>query len=214
MTINLEIIKSAYLFDKEEIKDLNTKKIVPKMIFRRRFTRSTKIIIELMDMLKFTKGRIVYGSSFGELQATSKILLDIDAFGTPSPTDFQNAVYNTPVSYASILHLNKNEILTVSSGDLTSLKVLKAGALKALDGDEILLLCVETLNIKGIEELNNCVDYLECAVGMIVKVTSKKANLSLTSDNEKNYPKSIIHMMNLAKKINNNDKHNVVEIKL
>lgn len=56
-----------------------------------------------------------------------------------SPTDFQNSVYNTAVSYVSILMHNQYEILTISSGDKTSLNVLKAGALKALDGDEILL---------------------------------------------------------------------------
>ncbi len=57
----------------------------------------------------------------------------------------QNSVYNTAVSYASILFENKNEILTISSGDETSLKVLKAGGIKALDNDEVVLICSETL---------------------------------------------------------------------
>ena len=88
-----------------------------------------------------------------------------------SPTDFQNSVYNTAVSYASILFKNTSEILTISSGEQTSLKVLKVGAIKALDEDEILLVCCETLNINNIEEVNYCIDFLESAVALKVKIS-------------------------------------------
>jgi hypothetical protein len=87
-----------------------------------------------------------------------------------SPTDFQNSVYNTAVSYASILFENKNEILTISSGDETSFKVLKAGAIKALDNDEVVLICSETINIPNIQEVNSCIDFLESVVALKVKM--------------------------------------------
>ena len=71
------------------------------------------------------------------------------------PLAFQNSVYNTAPSYFSLLHKNKNEILTISSGDDTSKNVLQTGALQAVTtGDEVLLVCSEAINIPNIEEVN------------------------------------------------------------
>ena len=125
MKINLEILSASYLFGEKEIENLNTKELVPAMILRRRLTRASKLIIELMSNVDFKEGRIIYGTSFGELLATSNILNAILKNDILSPTDFQNSVYNTAVSYASILFKNTSEILTISSGEQTSLKVLK-----------------------------------------------------------------------------------------
>ena len=170
MKINLEILESAYIYAPREIDELYTKELVPKMITRRRLTRAAKIAIFLADKVSFEHGRIVYGSSFGELGPTANILNSINTKEPISPTHFQNSVYNTAVSYLSMLNNNKNEIMTISSGDKTSLNILKLGAIKALDGDTLLLLATETLNIDRIEEVNSCIDFLECGVALIVKV--------------------------------------------
>ena len=103
MKINLEIVESAFIFAPEEIAELNTKALVPKMLFRRRLTRAAKIAIYLADRVNFERGRIVYGSSFGELLSTANILDSIEKKEPISPTAFQNSVYNTAVSYLSIL---------------------------------------------------------------------------------------------------------------
>ncbi|WP_026803009.1 beta-ketoacyl synthase chain length factor [Aliarcobacter lanthieri] len=213
MNINLEILDTVLIYDKEEIKELNTKELVPQMVFRRRLTRASKLVIEALSKLDCRNHRIIYGTSFGELLASSNILKAILDSDILSPTDFQNSVYNTAVSYSSILMKNKNEILTISSGDETSLKVLKAGAIKSLDNDELILVCSETLNIPNIEEINNCIDYLECVAALKVKITEENENISLENIALKYFPKSIEHIVYITQNCVRNKK-NIVKIEL
>lgn len=213
MKINLEILSATYLVADEEIGDLRTKELVPKMVFRRRLTRAAKLVVEAVDKVGFENGRIVYGSAFGELKASANILSAILNDQMISPTDFQNSVYNTAVSYLSILKNNKNEILTISSGDKTAEKILKVGAVKALDGDEILLLASETMNIENIEQINNCIDTLENVVALKVRVTEEKANINILNENNSKYPESISQMIEIAKNYDEN-KQNVIEIQI
>jgi uncharacterized coiled-coil protein SlyX len=214
MKINLEIMSSAYLIGEQTIEALNTKELVPKMVFRRRLTQASKLVIELMHKVDFTQGRIMYGSAYGELEATSNILHAIVDNNGLSPTDFQNSVYNTAASYASILHENQNEIMTISSGDETGEKLLKLGAIKALDGDEILLIATETMNIKNIQDINQCIDYLECAVAFKVKVTQENPTLEISKDNSiSRLPKSMALLIEIAKKVNPN-KLNILSVVL
>lgn len=213
MKINLKIMDASYLYADSEVSSLNTKEIVPKMMQRRRLTKASKLLLELMNKMTFTKGRIVYGTAFGELLATSKILKSILNEETVSPTDFQNSVYNTAVSYASILHNNEEEILTISSGEQTSLAVLKVGAVKAMDNDELLLICSETINIENIDVLNKCHNYLECAVALRVKISDEEENLFYkTNESEINVPLSIRAMLNIAMSFNANS--NVIGVEL
>lgn len=213
MKINLEILDAFYLYDKDEVKELNTKTLVPQMVFRRRLTRASKLVIEALAKIDAKNSRIVYGSSFGELSSSANILKSILENETPSPTDFQNSVYNTAVSYASILFENKNEIMTISSGDETSLKVLKAGAIKALDGDEIALVCSESINIPNIDEINSCIDFLECVVAIKIKISNEDANIDLENISLDGFSKSIEHLMYIARNFNKNKK-NIVTILL
>lgn len=213
MKINLEILSASYLFGEKEVEELNTKELVPSMILRRRLTRASKLIIELMANVDFKEGRIIYGTSFGELLATSNILNAILENDILSPTDFQNSVYNTAVSYASILFKNTSEILTISSGEETSLKVLKVGAIKALDEDEILLVCCETLNINNIEEVNYCIDFLESAVALKVKISKEKATINFENIQNNSYPKAIEHILHIAKNFKNDTK-NIIEVEI
>lgn len=213
-SINLEIIESAYVYANSEIKELNIKTLVPKMMTRRRLTRASKIAIYLSDKVGFNKGRIVYGSSFGELPATSYILDSITKQETISPTHFQNSVYNTAVSYLSMLHGNQEEIMTISSGDDTALNVLKMGAVKALDGDTLLLMVTETLNIENIEKVNKCASYLECGVALKVRLLNKPATIDLSTQKSGNkMPISIRQMYEIAKNCHE-EKTNIIEIKL
>jgi len=200
MKINLEILDSASIYAPCEIADLNTKELVPKMLLRRRLTRAAKIAIYLADKVSFKQGRIVYGSSFGELPATANILNSLEAQETISPTHFQNSVYNTAVSYLSILAQNQHEIQTISSGDNTSLNVLKAGVVKALDSDTLLLMATETLNIENIGDVNHCINYLECGVALKVRISNAKPTIDLsTLSNQENFPPSLIHMIHISK---------------
>lgn len=214
MTVNLEILSSAFLVGKEHIEELNTKELVPQMLMRRRLTQASKIVIEAISKLD-TKGneRVICGSSFGELPTTASILDALYKKEPISPTDFQNSVYNTAVSYFSILNKNQSEMLTISSGDETSLKVLKAGALKALDGDELILVCFETINIPNIEQVNKCIEYLESVVALKVRVTQDKANLSVSTTELKGVPLSISHMFYVAQQANQHSKA-IIEIQL
>ena len=213
MKINLEILDASYIYNEIEVENLKTKEIVPKMILRRRLTKASKLVLELMNNVNFQHGRIVYGTGYGEVLATANILKAILNKDHVSPTDFQNSVYNTAVSYASIMAKNKSEILTISSGDKTSAKVLKVGAVKALDLDEILLISLETMNIENIEEINKCNNYLECAVLLKVKVTTEDSNFVYSKDlKDLNLPSSVQDMFLIAK--NYSKKNNIVEVNL
>jgi len=214
MKINLEILDSAYISAEREIEELHTKQLVPKMVTRRRLTRAAKIVVYLADQVDFTKGRIIYGNNFGELNATAHIIHAIKDNESISPTHFQNSVYNTAVSYLSILHSNEEEILTISSGDNTAKNVLKVGAIKAMEGDTLLLMVTETLNIENIEEINKCIDFLECGAALKVKFTSDSATIDYTKIQKiKGLPLSVQEIFSLAKNLDNNKK-NIIEVTL
>ena len=214
MKINLEILDCAFIRAEKEIEDLQTKNLVPKMVTRRRLTRAAKIVIYLADQVNFTKGRIVYGNNFGELNATANIINAIKDKESISPTHFQNSVYNTAVSYLSILHANQEEILTISSGDNTAKNVLKLGAVKALQGDTLLLLVTETLNIDKIEEVNHCIDYLECGAALKVRLSSDSPNVDPTKIQKiKGLPLSVQEIFALAKNLDK-QKKNIIEVTL
>lgn len=199
MKVNLEILSSAYLLGEKSLELHRIKELVPQMMVRRRLTKAAKICVELLSRVEhFEGGRILCGSAFGELETTANILNAIHDEQPLSPTDFQNSVYNAAVSYLSILYHNHNEILTLSCGDKTARSVLKAGALKALDGDILLLLCFETLDIVGIEQVNHCINYLESGVALVVRVTKEKATLSLQKSSLVGVPNSISEMLHVA----------------
>lgn len=212
MKINLEIIESSYIYAPVQIEDLKTKELVPKMVTRRRLTRAAKIAIYLAFQTNFEDGRVVYGNNYAELDSSVKILNSINNQEQISPTVFQNSVNNTAVSYLSMITSNKNEIMTISSGDNTSLNILKSGAIKALDGDTLLLLVTETINIEKIEELNNCIDFLECGVALKVKFTEENSTIDYKDiTNKERFPLSVVHMLNIAKNIDEN-KSNIIEV--
>ncbi|QKF83500.1 beta-ketoacyl synthase chain length factor [Halarcobacter ebronensis] len=213
MKVNLEILEAAYLFGKESIENLSTKELVPKMVIRRRLTPAAKIVVELLNKIEFNNHRVFYGTNYGELNASSKILNSILYEDILSPTDFQNSVYNTAVSYASILNKNYSEILTTSSGDETSQKLLKLGAIKALDKDEVVLICTETINIKNINQINKCIDYLESGVVLKLKISEEEASIKYEGIRNKGFPKSIDEMLTIAKAFDK-DKKNIIEVKL
>ncbi|MDC0932256.1 beta-ketoacyl synthase chain length factor [Arcobacteraceae bacterium] len=211
--INLQILDACVVLDKTEIVDLNTKKLVPKMVTRRRLTRASKIAIYLASKVNYSNERILFGSSFGELLATDTILNSIADNEPISPTHFQNSVYNTAISYLSILSGNEKEIMTISSGDNTSKNILKSAAVKALDGDELLLMGIETLNIPNINDVNDCIEYLECGVALRVKFTEETANLKVDSKKIIKIPNSLVELYNVA--INTRtEQNNIIEVEL
>jgi len=214
MKIKLEILSASSICAKQEIEDLHTKILVPKMVTRRRLTRAAKMAIYLADHVSFTQGKIIYGSSFGELPATANILHAIQKEEGISPTHFQNSVYNTAVSYLSMLHENKEEILTVSSGDNTSEKVLKAGAIKALEGGTFLLLVTETLNIDAIDEVNTCHAHLESGAALKVRLSTETPTIDIkTLPVDKHLPASVQLLYALASTIKTTQK-NIIEVAL
>jgi len=214
MKLHLDVLASAFVYAHEEIGELRTKELVPKMLLRRRLTRAAKIVVYLADQVGFSSGRIVYGSSFGELPATANILKNIEARESISPTHFQNSVYNTAVSYLSMLNGNQNEIQTLSSGDKTSLNVLKSGAVKAMDGDTLLLIATETVHIDRIDEVNRCMKYLECGVALKVKITQDKPTILLDANSvNEGFPPSLVAMIQVAKSFREGQR-NIVEVLL
>lgn len=170
-SVVLKINSSAKIYAPEKIEDLEEKRLAPNMMMRRRLTRNSRLMLYLADKCGFTGGKIVYGSCFSEIEETAKIANAILEESMLSPTSFQNSVYNTAPSYFSLINKDTDEIITVSSGNKTSLDALKTAALQALvSGEKILCVCSECINIKNIEEINTCAKYLEAGVAVVIEV--------------------------------------------
>jgi hypothetical protein len=156
-------------------------------------------MIYLSDQCSFSDGPVVYGSAFGEMQATADITGAIANSQPISPTAFQNSVYNTAPSYFSLLHGNRNEILTISSGDNTSANVLQAAALQALTMNrEVLLICSEALDIPNIDEVNTCTDFLESGVALTIMPTDKMPNTIVEKKIHTGFVPSLWDMLDVA----------------
>ncbi len=169
--VAINIINAAKIYAPTKIEDLEDKRIVPKMMLRRRLTRNAKIMLYIADKCEFSGGKIVYASAFGELQSTVGITDAILNETAISPTLFQNSVYNSAPSYFSLLNVDKDEIITISSGMKSSLDALKTAALQALvSGQRVLCVATECLDIANIEEVNSCTSYLESGAGIVLEI--------------------------------------------
>lgn len=198
MRMNFVVKAMAKVAADAKCENLDEKRIVPKMMLRRRLTRSARIMVYLADACGFSEGAVVYGSAYGEMQATADIVGAIAADEPISPTAFQNSVYNTAPSYFSLLHGNKGEIITVSSGDDTSKNVLQTGALQAaFKGEEVLLVCSEAINIPNIDEVNDCCDYLESGVALTLVPTTQEATVEVSKRAHRGYAPSLWAMLDV-----------------
>ena len=203
MKINLKIISSAFVSADEKCEELQEKILVKKMMLRRRLTRGAKIAIYLASKVGYEKEKIIFGSAYGEVNATVDIVESIYNKTLLSPTAFQNSVHNTPASYLSILSENSNEVTTVSDLFNTSLSVLKTGAIKALKGDRLLLLNVDAFNFKGVEEMNSCsISKLESGVALLVEVTTDEANIVIENQKYSDISPSLWQMLEIYHKSN------------
>lgn len=169
--VALKILSSHKIYAKTKLEDLDEKRLVPSMMLRRRLTRNSKVLLYLSDKCAFDGTKIVYGTCYSELQEAAKMANAVVTNGLLSPTSFQNSVYNTAPSYYSLIHKDRDEIITVSSGMKTSLDTLKTAALQALVSKEkILCVAVECINIENIQDVNRCTDYLEAGVAVVVEI--------------------------------------------
>jgi len=183
--VALKILSSSKIYAKTKIEDLDEKRLVPSMMLRRRLTRNSKVMLYLSDKCGFNGTKIVYGTCYSELQEAAKMANAVITNGLLSPTSFQNSVYNTAPSYYSLIHKDRDEIITVSSGMKTSLDTLKTAALQALVSKEkILCVAVECINIENIEEVNRCTDYLEAGVAIVVEISDDMTDAKEIKDHK------------------------------
>lgn len=213
MKINVEILQSALIKDPLKIERLNEKEIVKKMMIRRRLSRSSRILIYLANECNFTQGTMIYGSQYGELIDTVKILEAIGNNEAVSPTSFQNSVYNTAASYHSIVHENKSEILTLSCGENTSYNVMQQAALSLLEEKEVFACVVEAMDFDGVEVLNKCYSELEYGIAFTLRKTEENVNITVENKKQDGVPLSLLWMKNLYDICGNNQK-TIVEIEL
>jgi len=199
--INLKIISQAFVSAENRCDNLKEKELVKKMMLRRRLTRASKIAIYLASEVGYSDEKIIFGSAYGEVEATVNIVESIYKKSLLSPTAFQNSVHNTPASYLSIVSGNVGEVTTVSDLFNTSLSVLKTGAIKALKDDRWLLLTVDTFNFKGVEDINSCgVTKLEAGVALLVEVTKKDANIFIENMEYSDISPSLWHIFEIYNK--------------
>ncbi len=214
MKINLKILSAMHVSANEKCDTLEEKILVSNMMLRRRLTRGARIAIYLASKVGYDNEKIVFGSAYGEVQATISVLESIYNKTALSPTAFQNSVHNTPVSYLSIVSANTAEVTTVSDLFDTSLSVLKTGAIKALKGDKILLLNVDAFNFSSVDDMNFCgVSKLESGVGLLVEVTKEKANTYIQNTKYKNISPSLWQMLEIYEK-STNQNNPIVEIEV
>lgn len=201
----INIINAAKIYAPTKIEDLEDKRIVPKMMLRRRLTRNAKIMLYIADKCKFSGGKIVYASAFGELQSTVGITDAILNKTAISPTLFQNSVYNSAPSYFSLLNVDKDEIITISSGVKSSLDALKTAALQALvSGEKVLCVATECLDIANIEQVNSCTSYLESGAGIVLEIAQDENGAQeiqdLKEDGIIDSLKDLINVVNMSEK--------------
>jgi hypothetical protein len=213
-SVALKIVSSAKIYAKQKIEDLEDKRLVPKMMMRRRLTRNAKVMLYLSDKCGFTGGKIVYGTCFSELEETAKIANAVLEKRLLSPTSFQNSVYNTAPSYFSMINKDKDEIITISSGMKTSLEALKTAALQALVSKQrVLCVCVECLNIKNIQEINKCANYLEAGVAVVVEIAEDLSGaVEIENIKTRGVIDSLQDLMSVAKMQENGDNKILVEL--
>lgn len=199
--VAVNIISASKIYAPQKIEDLEEKRIVPKMIIRRRLTRNAKIMLYIADKCAFDGGKIVYASAFGELQSTVGITDAIVNETQISPTLFQNSVYNSAPSYFSLLNEDKDEIITISSGMKSSLDALKTAALQALVSNEkVLCVATECLDIKNIEEVNNCTTYLESGAGVVLEIAEDESDtVDIQELNEEGLIDSLSDLVSVVK---------------
>jgi hypothetical protein len=197
MKVKVEIVKSALQHAPRTIENLNEKELVPKMVLRRRLTRTSKILINLAHSCSYKQGVMIYGSAYGELLDTIKILESLKDEGSISPSTFQNSVYNTAASYYSIVEENKSEIITLSCGDATSYNVMQQGALALLSNEEVFVSTVEAMNFEGVDFFNDCKAELEYGIAFTIKKTDKPVNATVANKQQKGVPLSLTWMKNL-----------------
>ena len=213
MKITLEIKSCHAIWDKIEIKELNEKSNIPDAMIRRRLTRSSKILIYLANKVGFTSGKTVFATELGECGATSEIMGSILNNTNISPTAFQNSVHNTPASYLSILSSNTGEFVTVSDFDANGANILKVAAIKALSKKEILIACVDALNVKEIDKINKCkIEFLEAGVALKVGLSDKQPNIEFSNKSYNGFLKSFHTMLELCENFENNKTIFEVEI--
>ncbi|MDA3909674.1 MAG: beta-ketoacyl synthase chain length factor [Sulfurimonas sp.] len=199
--VAVTIISASKIYAPQKIEDLEEKRIVPKMIIRRRLTRNAKIMLYLADKCSFTGGKIVYASAFGELQSTVGITDSIVNQTQISPTLFQNSVYNSAPSYFSLLNEDKDEIITISSGMKSSLDALKTAALQAfISNEKVLCVATECLDIKNIQEVNNCTTYLESGAGVVLEIAQDESGaVEIDESNEEGLIDSLSDLVRVVK---------------
>lgn len=214
MKVCVNILYGHKVFAEQKIEDLEEKRIVPKMMLRRRLTRNAKIMLYLADKCNFSSGKVVYSSAFGELQATAAITDSILNEEQISPTFFQNSVYNTAPSYFSLLHENKDEVITVSSGNNSSRDALKTAALQALvSGERVLCIGTECLDIDKINEVNSCTSYLESGAAVVLEITKEKSDaVELVGIKEEGVIKSLQDLFALVKMYDLGNKKVYIEL--
>ena len=201
MKINLKILGEASIYSEEKCENLEEKILIENMMLRRRLTRSAKIAVFLASKVGYKNEKIIFGSAYGEVQATVNVLESIYHKTSLSPTAFQNSVHNTPVSYLSIISKNNREVTTVSDLFDTSLSVLKTAAIKSLKGDKILLLNVDAFLFDGVESMNRCgVSMMEAGVGLLVELSTEKANIMIENKSFEGISPSLWQMLEIQKK--------------
>ena len=203
--VAINIVSAAKIYAPTKIEDLEEKRIVPKMMLRRRLTRNAKIMLYIADKCEFKGGKIVYASAFGELQSTVGITDAILNENAISPTLFQNSVYNSAPSYFSLLNVDKDEIITISSGMKSSLDALKTAALQALvSGERVLCVATECLDIENIQEVNSCTSYLESGAGIVLEIAQDESGAKEIQDLKEegiiDSLKDLINVVNMSEK--------------
>jgi len=181
--VAIKITASAKVYAPLKLDNLDEKRIIPNMMVRRRLTRNAKVMLYLADCCNVNNGKVVYGSCYSELEETASIANSVLMKALPSPISFQNSVYNTAPSYFSLIHKDKDEIITVSSGMKTSLDTLKTAALQALiSGEKVFCVAVECINIKNIDEINRCTEYLEAGAAVVLEIAKSTEDAKALED--------------------------------
>ena len=133
---------------------------------------------------------IVFGSRYGELPRTMKILQSLGAKEPISPTDFSHSVHNTPVALYSIFTKNQQPMNAIAAGEDSFMATLfEAIAQFQHDNNELLFVFVEDklpdpYTQPNLEEADHAY-----GLAMLISATNPKFTLSWQTNGSAKTPK-------------------------
>lgn len=148
---------------------------------RRRLNFLSKIFFHVVNVCNPTSQElpIVFGSRFGELPRTMKILQSLGANEPISPTDFSHSVHNTPVALYSIFSKNQQPVTAIAGGEDSFMGTLMEAEAQFKSTQKDVLFVYAEDKLPDPYTRTNLEDAIH-GYGIALRISAEKPKLTLT----------------------------------